>query len=163
MSTLLQMVDPLPPVALAHFLSDQPRHHAPDPLLPDDGVLCALERSVVLVIDPIKGWRNLGLFGQEEFGLWCRHCGGGSGRSELGVCLWFPRTPSSDEQSCDGAIGGVARCGSRDVVSFERPELRLAAGARDEASPAAPFLSAQCLHLEQVQRNLHLNMVKTIL
>lgn len=77
MSTLLQVVDPLPPVALAHLVPHQPRHHAPDPLLPDNSILRALERSVVLVVDTVKGWRNLGLFGKEEFGLWGRHCGGG--------------------------------------------------------------------------------------
>lgn len=85
MSTLLQMINPLPPVTLAHLLPHQPRHHAPNPLLPNDSILCAFERSVVLVVDTIKGRRNLGLFGKEEFGLWRRHCGGGSVRSELEI------------------------------------------------------------------------------
>ena len=114
MSTLLQVVDPLPPVALAHLVPHQPRHHAPHPLLPDDSILRALERSVVLVVDTVKGWRNLGLFGKEEFGLWRRHCGGGECVRGWRSCICFPRTPSSSLETCDGAIGGVARCRGRD-------------------------------------------------
>jgi hypothetical protein len=76
MSTLLQMVDSLPPVALAHLLPHQPCHHALDPLLPDDRVLCGLEGCVVIVVDAIKGGSDLRLLCEEEFGLGCRHCGG---------------------------------------------------------------------------------------
>jgi hypothetical protein len=76
MPTLFQMIDPLPPVALAHLIPHQSRHHALDPLLPDDSILRRLERRVVVVVDALERGRNLWLFGEEECGLRRRHCGG---------------------------------------------------------------------------------------
>lgn len=73
MSALLQMVDALPPVALVHLVPHQPRHHAPDPLLSDNGILCGLEGGVVVVVDALeRGW-DLGLLRKERLGLGCRH------------------------------------------------------------------------------------------
>ena len=63
---LLQVVDSLPPVALAHLCPDQSGHHALNPLLTDDSVLCALQGNVVLVVDAVKGGRNLWLLSQEH-------------------------------------------------------------------------------------------------
>lgn len=81
MPTLLQMVYALLVVAFAHFLPDQPRHHALHPLLPDDGILCSFQRLVVVVVHAVKCWRDLGLGCFERFGFWGGHCGGGSGGS----------------------------------------------------------------------------------
>lgn len=71
------MVHTLPVVALAHLLSDQPRHHALHPLLPDYRILCGLERLVVVVVYAIEGGRNGGFGGFERLGLWGWH-----------VCWW---------------------------------------------------------------------------
>lgn len=73
MTAVLQVVDTLPAVALAHLLSNQARHHALDPLLADDGVLGGLELRVVVVVDAVKGGRHLGLLRQEHGGLGSRH------------------------------------------------------------------------------------------
>lgn len=75
MPTLLQVVDSLPPVALAHLLPDQPGHHTLNPLLANDSILRALQGNVVLVVDSIEGGRDLWLLGQKRSGLRCRHCG----------------------------------------------------------------------------------------
>jgi hypothetical protein len=76
MPTLLQMVHALPPVALAHLIPNQPRHHAPYPLLPDDGILRSLERYVVVIVDAVEGGRDFRLLRQKHLGLGGRHCGG---------------------------------------------------------------------------------------
>lgn len=81
-SALLQMVDALFPIALVHLVPHQPRHHAPDPLLTDDGILCGLERCVVVVVDALEGWSNLGLLREEQFGLRSRHIEAGSARRD---------------------------------------------------------------------------------
>ena len=81
MPALLQMVDALFVVALAHLLPDQPRHHALHPLFPDDRVLCSLEGLVVIVVHSVEGWRNLWLCCFERLGLWSWHCVDGGGRA----------------------------------------------------------------------------------
>lgn len=78
MSALLQVVYPLSPIALAHLIPHQPRHHALDPLLPQNRVLRSLERRVVFVVDALEGRRNLWLLRQKHFGLGSGHCGGGA-------------------------------------------------------------------------------------
>jgi hypothetical protein len=75
MATLLQMVDTLPPVAFAHLVPHQPRHHALDPLLPNNGILRSLERFVIVVVDALEGGSDLGLLREKEFGLGGGHCG----------------------------------------------------------------------------------------
>lgn len=64
-SALLQVVDALAIVALAHLFPDQAGHHALDPLLADDGVLGGLELVIVVVVDPVEGRGYLGLARQE--------------------------------------------------------------------------------------------------
>ena len=54
-TALLQMVDTLPVVALAHLFPDQPCHHALYPLLADHSILCGLKSLVVVVVDAVKG------------------------------------------------------------------------------------------------------------
>ena len=56
-SALLQMVDTFPPVALAHLLPYQPRHHALYPLLAYYCILGCFERLIVIVVYAIEGWR----------------------------------------------------------------------------------------------------------
>lgn len=80
MTALLEVVDALTVVALSHLFSDEPGHHALDPLLADNGVLGGLELLVVVVIDAIEGRGYRGLSRQELRRLWSRHCEG------LGVC-----------------------------------------------------------------------------
>jgi len=63
------MIDSLRPVALAHLLAHQPRHHALDPLLADDGVLSFFEGDLVVVVDVVEGGGDGGLFGEEEGGF----------------------------------------------------------------------------------------------
>lgn len=77
MSAFLQMIHTLLVVALAHLLTDQSRHHALHPLLPDYRVLCSLERLVVIVVYAIECGRDSGFRGFERIGLWGWHgCGG---------------------------------------------------------------------------------------
>lgn len=80
MTALLEVVDALTVIALSHLFSDEPGHHALDPLLADNGVLGGLELLVVVVIDAIEGRGYCGLSRQELRRLWSRHC------DELGVC-----------------------------------------------------------------------------
>lgn len=68
------MIDPLHPIALTHLLAHQPCHHAPDPLLADDGILGFFESDLVVIVDIVKGRGNCGLFGEEEGGLGDGHC-----------------------------------------------------------------------------------------
>lgn len=69
MSALFQMIDALPPVAFAHLVAHQPCHHAPDPLLADDGVAGLLQLSGIVVVDAVKGGRDGGLLGEKGGGL----------------------------------------------------------------------------------------------
>lgn len=64
-TALLEVVDTLAVVALAHLLSEKTCHHALDPLLAQDGILSRLELLVVVVVDALKGWRHLGLLHAE--------------------------------------------------------------------------------------------------
>lgn len=75
LTALLQMIDAFPVVTLAQLLPDQPSHHHLHPLLPDDGILCLLQRLVVFVVDSVECWRHGWLLGQERGGLGGRHCG----------------------------------------------------------------------------------------
>ena len=68
------MIDPLPDVALPHLLPDQPRHHAPDPLLAQHRILRGLQLVVVVVVDAVKGGGHFGLAGQEQRRLGRGHC-----------------------------------------------------------------------------------------
>lgn len=70
------MIDTLPPIALAHLLPHQSRHHALHPLLTKNRILCRLKRLVVVEVDALEGRRDRGLFGKESCGLGGRHCGG---------------------------------------------------------------------------------------
>lgn len=75
MSAFLQVVHPLAVVAFAHFLADQPCHHALHPLLSNDGILCRLQSFVVIEVDTVKGGWDRGFGGFEGLGLWRRHDG----------------------------------------------------------------------------------------
>lgn len=75
MSALLQVIDPLLPVALAHLLPHQPRHHALHPLLPDDGVAGLVQGFLVGEVDALEGGRDRGFLGFEGGGLGGRHGG----------------------------------------------------------------------------------------
>lgn len=86
---LLQMVHALLVVALAHLLPDQARHHALDPLLANNGILCGLERFVVVVVYAVEGGRDGGLRRLEHGGLGCRH--GGCEVAERGLQRCFVR------------------------------------------------------------------------
>jgi hypothetical protein len=63
------MVDALPVIALAELLPHEPRHHAPHPLLADDGILGGFQPRRVVVVDAGEGGRHGGLFGEEERGF----------------------------------------------------------------------------------------------
>lgn len=76
MTALLEVVDALTVVALSHLFSDEPGHHALNPLLADNGVLGGLELLVVVVIDAIEGRRYGGLLRQKLRRLWSGHCDG---------------------------------------------------------------------------------------
>ena len=75
-ATLLQMIDTFPPVALAHLVTHQPRHHGAHPLLADDGVLRRLEGLIIIVVDAFESRCDLGLLREESFGFGGRHGGG---------------------------------------------------------------------------------------
>ena len=64
-TALLEVVDALAVVALAHLLSEQASHHALDPLLAQDGILGSLELQVVVVVDALECWRHRGLLHAE--------------------------------------------------------------------------------------------------
>jgi hypothetical protein len=112
MTTLLQVIDPLPPVAFAHLVPHQPRHHALDPLLPDNSILCGLERFVVVVVDALKGGSDLGLLCEEEFGLGGGHCGDRKRCAQLTLCV---RVREREHGCLSGSIGGVRVGGVHDV------------------------------------------------
>jgi hypothetical protein len=67
------MIDALLPVAFAHLIAHQSRHHAPDPLLADDGVSGLLELSGIVVVDAVKGGSDGWLLGEKGGGLRGRH------------------------------------------------------------------------------------------
>lgn len=102
MAALLQVVDALPVVALAHLLADQARHHGLDPLLADDGILGGLESGVVVVVDAVEGGRNLGLLREEGLGLGRRH-GGGRAAAAAGGWQARGRAARSDRQAIEDA------------------------------------------------------------
>jgi hypothetical protein len=66
-STLLQMIDSFPEVALPQLLSHQPRHHAPHPLFSQDRILRRFQLVSVVVIDAVERGRDFGL-AREELG-----------------------------------------------------------------------------------------------
>lgn len=72
-STLLQMIDAFPVIALAQLFSNQSRHHAPNPLFPYNSILRLLESCGILVVDSVEGRRDLGFLRQEG----CRFGGRG--------------------------------------------------------------------------------------
>lgn len=72
------MINPILVIALAHLLPDQPRHHDLDPLLPYDGILCRLDRALVVEVDAVEGWRDGGLLREEGRGFGGWHCGIGA-------------------------------------------------------------------------------------
>jgi hypothetical protein len=69
------MVHALPIIALPQLLSYQSRHHALDPLLPYDSILCLLQSRCIVVINSVEGRRNLWLLRKKRLGLGSRHCG----------------------------------------------------------------------------------------
>lgn len=73
MPTLLQMVHAFSPVALAHLIPNQPRHHTLHPLLADNRILRRLQRLVVIVIDTVEGGRDGRFGGFKGLGFWRRH------------------------------------------------------------------------------------------
>lgn len=85
MSAFLQVVDSLTVVAFAHFLTDQPCHHALHPLLPNYGVLCCLKGFIIIEIDAVKGGWDRGFGGFEGLGLWRRH----GGQRPFKRALWW--------------------------------------------------------------------------
>jgi hypothetical protein len=66
------MIDSLPVIALAQLLSNQSRHHTPDPLFPNDCILCLLQAGRIVVIDTIEGRRDFGFLCEESFGFGSR-------------------------------------------------------------------------------------------
>lgn len=88
MPALLQMVHALPPVALVHLVPHQSRHHALDPLLSDNGVLCRLESCVVIVVDALEGRSDLGLLRKERLGLGGRHGDSAMRTVESWICVF---------------------------------------------------------------------------
>lgn len=79
--TLLQMINALPPITLAHLISDESRHHTAHPLLANDCILRFLERDLVVVVYAVEGrwdcWfaREEGCgFRDGHFGDLCSRC-----------------------------------------------------------------------------------------
>ena len=71
--TLLQMIYPLPDVALPHLLPHEPRHHALDPLFSKYRILRGLELVGVVIVDSVERWRNFGFAREEESRFGGRH------------------------------------------------------------------------------------------
>jgi hypothetical protein len=101
MATLLQVVDALTPVALAHLLAHEARHHALDPLLAYDGVLGGLESGLVIVVDTVEGRWYLWLLGEEEGGLRGWHLVGDF------VSDWWGGGAGSIGCRCRGEVGSL--------------------------------------------------------
>jgi hypothetical protein len=112
MTTLLQMVDPLPPVAFAHLVPHQPRHHALDPLLPNNGILRGLERFIVVVVDALEGGSDLGLLREEEFRLGRGHCDNRERCAQSRLCV---RVEGRKHGRFSRSIGGVRVGGVQDI------------------------------------------------
>jgi hypothetical protein len=66
------MIDSLPVIALAQLLSNQSRHHTPDPLFSNDGILCLLQAGRIVVIDTVESRRDFGFLRKESFGFGSR-------------------------------------------------------------------------------------------
>ena len=60
------MIHTLSIVALSQLLPYQPSHHALDPLLSYDSVLCGFQARCVCVVDAVEGWGDFGLLCEEE-------------------------------------------------------------------------------------------------
>lgn len=69
----------LPKIAFPQLLAHEPRHHAFDPLLADDGILRGFEPRGVVVVDAREGGRDSGFFGKELRGFGGWHGGLGFG------------------------------------------------------------------------------------
>ena len=75
--TLLQMIDPLAPIAFTQLLAHESRHHRFDPLFADDGVLGLFEAGGVVVVDVVERGGDGGFAGEEGGGFGGGHFGFG--------------------------------------------------------------------------------------
>lgn len=71
------MIHAFSSIALCQFISDQPRHHRPNPLLADDGVTDIMQLDGILEVDALVRRRDGWLLGQKSLGLWSWHGGRG--------------------------------------------------------------------------------------